>query len=347
MAVQNLSDFSAALSQLFDPLLQRQVNRHTVLLSLLMKMDGKGKNCAWDARFTGATAGTYTEGADVGAGDLQQDINEDAILSWGQYRSNFGVSGLATAASGTSQGNATELLDMIASDALDSAAVLASEMNADLYNGSGANSIIGLDSALATTGTYAGIAKATYPEWEGNVDTNSGTPRALTKGLLDALEAAVFTASGMRSSIIVTTPLVAVKYENLLDAVTRQILEGGELAPIVRNMGAPIADMNGFTGLHYKGIPVFRDKDCPAGTLHMLNLDTIEFQTLPQFKRSTATSFLARMLADDKGRPAGVNARLEALAKTGDADKFSLKLYPQMKVRRPNANALLEDIDES
>ena len=349
MATQTLSDFSDALSQLFAPMLVRQMNRKVVLASLLNKMPGAGKNLAWDVTFDGqTTTGTYTEGADVAGGDLENDDEEDAILSWGQYRKNFGISGLGLAAAMSSQGNATEYLDMIMKKALDSSSKLISIINSDLFVGTGAStSIVGLDPALAVTGTYATLDKAVDTEWQGNVDENSSVDRALTKSLLDSLENSIYTASGMSPTVIVTTPAVATKYEALLDAIARQMLESGELSPIVRNMGTPTVNASGFTGLHYKGIPMHRDKDCPAGKLYMLNTDHVEIVTLGQPGTSTAVSFVERMLTDEKMTPSGMTARLEALAKTGDADKFTVKVYPQLKVDRPNAHGVIEDIDES
>lgn len=349
MAVQVLSDFSDALSQLFAPLLQRQVNRQAVLLSLLQKRDGKGKNNAWDVTFSGITgASTYTEGADVGSGDLQQDIKEDAILAWASYRRNFGISGLARAASSSSMGNAIELLDMIVSDGMDSASKLVSDMNVDLYTGTGAsNSFFGLNVALATTGTYATIDKAVRTEWQGNNDNNSAVDRALTKSLLDLMERSIFESSGLAPDLIVTTPAIASKYESLLDAITRQMLDSGELSPRKRGLGSPVTNEAGYTGLDFKGIPIYRDKDAPAGNLYMLNTENIFVKSLPQGASTTAVSMVQRMLEDDKMKPSGLNGRMEALAKTGDADKFTIKLYPQLEVKRPNASGRIEDIDES
>lgn len=347
MAVQALADFSDALSQLFAPILVRQMNRKVVLTNLLRKVNGSGKNCAWDVTFSGITdASTYTEGADVSSYD--NDTEEDAILSWGQYRQNFGISGLALSVAMSSQGNAREYLDMIMKKAVDSGSKMLSDMNGDLYAGTGGSvDIVGLDAALATTGTYAGIAKATYSEWQGNVDENSGTPRALTKSLMDSMERTIFTACGMSPSMIVTTPAIVSKYEQLLDAITRQILEKGELATPIRGLGTPVINENGFSGLHYKGIPIYRDKDATSGTMYWLNEDHIEIEVLSQARTSTATSFVERMLTDEKQTSSGLNARLEALAKTGDADKFTVKIYPQLKIDRVNAHGMIQDIAET
>lgn len=350
MAVENLAGVTDALSQLFDAILRRQTNRQAVLLAMLMKMTGRGKNVAWDVTFDNHTGdSSYLEGADAPASDIENDTEEDAILQWALRRREIGVSSLIKKVAGSSIGNAVEYLDLIMKKALDSGSRMLSDMNIDCFTGTGVN-IIGLQTALATSGTYATIDKGVETEWQGNIDANGGVPRALTKGLLDALDASIFTAAGMRPSVIVTTPGVATKYENLLDAIARQILETGELSPRVGTIGQPLPGLdNGFTGLHYKGVPIYRDKDTPTGELYMLGLDDIEFVTLPRESTGeTATSFVETMLTDEKLRPAGsMNVALMALAKLGSSDRFLLELHPQLVVHRPNRHGIIQDIDET
>lgn len=349
MAVELLTNFDDALSQLFAAMLARQTNRQAVLIGLLDKMSGRGKNCAWDVTFNNMTGdSTYTEGAAVvTATDLSADQEEDAILPWDERRRNFGISSKSKAAAASSIGNATEYTDMIMKLATDNGARLLSDMNIAAFVGGG--SLVGLQAALATTGTYATIDKAVETEWQGNVDTNSGTPRALSKGLLDGLDNQIFTASGRTANCIVTTPGVATKYENLLDAISRVLVERGELAPNTGVVGTPIAGReSGFTGLHYKGTPIYRDKDCPSGHLFMLSLDSIEFVTLAQTASGqTAMSFVERMLSDEQGREAGVlDVRMSSLAKEGSSDRFMIELFPVLKVKHPNQNGFIDDIQE-
>lgn len=350
MALEALTNVSNALATLFDAMVQRQMCRKAVLLGLLVKKPGGGKNCAWDVEFSGAAADTFTEGADVAAGDLAQDVKVPATLDWGFYRSNFGVSGLAKAVAASSNTSPEALRALIEDDILGSASKLASVINAKLYNGSGAGHIIGLDSALAATGTYANISKATYTEWAGNIETNSGTDRALTKSLLDKLETAIYEDCGESPDIIVATPAVVRKYESLFDAITQVVLPQGELSAGTRapNLGAVPQNSTGFSGFTYKGIPVFRDKDATAGTLRMLNSDYVEVKTVPPaHRRATQTQASTTGLTDEQGRSVGLNVDFQPLAKTGDSDRFSLVTYIQMKVKKVNAHGIIEDIDET
>lgn len=346
MANQVLADFSASLSLLFLPELQRQFNRHSVFLGLCPKKLGGGKSHNWATQFSGASAAAYTEGADIGPGDLAQDVDVPATLAWNQYRSAFGVSGLAKASAISSPRSAEELLDIIKLNAKGSASKLASVLNSECFSGS--TNIVGMDTAFAATGTYAGISRATYSEWAGNVNANSGTPRALTRTLMDTQDKDMYRASGMTADVIVTTPEIVLKYEALLDPTTRHIVENGEIAPIARAAGTKIVrDRSGFTGYSYKGKPVFRDKDATAGHMYWLNLDHIAFVTLPPSELGqTAVQAMRDALADDEGQEVGVVAAVEALAKLGDSDRFQVKVYPTLEVSRPNCHALTDDIAE-
>lgn len=345
MANQVLSDISGSLSLLFLPELQRQMNRHSVGLSLAPKRFGRGKTHNWDTQFSGATAAAYTEGADVTT-EMAQDVDVAAALSWNQYRSVFGVSGMAKATSASSPGSASELLDIVSMHARNSAAKLASVLNGEIYSGS--SNIVGLDTALSASGTYAGISKATYSEWQGNVSANGGTPRALTKNLIDVLDKDVYKASGMSTDLLLTTPEIVVKYESLFDATVRHIVENGEISAASRAMsGKIIRDRSGFSGYSYKGKPIFRDKDATAGHLYMMNLDYWHFVMLPPSGiGQTAVEAMMAELRDDEGAPSGLLGAVEYLAKLGDSDRFSVKIYGLQAVDRPNAHGFLDDIAE-
>jgi len=344
-----LSDVTSALSTEFDERVFKQMNRKSVLLSLLTKKPGKGNACAWDVVFSDASADTYTEGADVTtATDTDQDLKIPASISWGWYRSNFGVSGLAKAVAANSPLSPDYVTDLIAGDLLGSASKLASVINGKLYDGTGAGHIIGLDSALAATGTYANIAKGSYAEWAGNVLANGGISRNLTKDLMDQMESTIYTDAGESPSVIVTTPAICRKYEQLFDSVTRMALPSGDMSPARANLGMVPDNMTGFSGYTYKGIPVFRDKDATSGHMYMLNLEYLELCSLPPpMADDTGVASRREELSDEQGRRVGLEVHYQTLAKTGDSDRFSLVVYPQLKNMKVCAHGLIDDISES
>lgn len=345
MATQALTDISTALSIQLSPVLTKAFNRISVLAGLAPKTNGRGQNCAWVVQFTGASAATFAEGADVTA--YNQDASVYANLSWGQYRSSFGVSGLEQAAAQSSANSPAELMRIIMDNANNAMEALAFKMDLDMFSGTGSNSIIGLDTALAATGSYAGIAKGTYTEWAGNVLANGGTARELTKGLMDQLEAACFDASGQSPNVIVASSAVCRKYEGLFDSITRvNLVQNTDLAVNRADLSSlSVSSTNGFTGYSYKGMPVYRARNATAGAMYMLNSDMFELQTLPQgVVNTSAQAQDAGLVAGAARLPVGLNVRVEAMAKTGDADKFTVKVYPQLKVTRTNGHGILQDI---
>ncbi len=348
MANQAQSDISNALATVFDPIVTEAFNRQAVLASLIRKMPGEGKTCAWDVVFSGATAATYTEGADVTT-ETAQDVIVPASLSWAWYRANFGMTGIAQAAAASSKTSPARIRNLYAQNLRGSLTKLVSTLNADIYDGAGTTGLItGLDSALAATGTYANIAKGTYAEWAGNVVTNSGTPRALTKSLLDELEKDIFAACGENPDIIVTTPTIAMKYSELFDAQANVILVQGELSGAVGTAPPKPPRAKGRTGTYYHGVEVMRDKDCKAENLFMLNSAYIELEILPAVVDMDTGKFISRQLpTDSEGGVVGIPLTFYPLAKTGDSNRYSAVVYCQLKVSQPNAHGLIDDIDES
>lgn len=338
---------SAALSQLYAPRIVNAFNRLSVLASLLPKKQGSSKNCAWDVFVSNGAAETFSDGADVST--YNSDYALPATLNWGLYRANFAVTELAQAAAATSSGSALELLNLMETQADQAAMKIASKVNADLFSGSGSH-IIGLDTAIGlATGSYAGIDKGTYTGWAPTVSANGGTDRPLTKAIMDAHEAAIYSACGEMPDLIIASPTVCSKYEALFDSVTRVALVNSDLsaasAPGV-GVNKVMPSHSGWTGLFYKGVPVYRDRNATDGYMYFLNTNYLSIEYLPHPSVNTAA---VSMMAELKGMPnsnmAGLAARIDAMAKTGQADKFSATCMLALKCARPSAMGVIKDID--
>jgi hypothetical protein len=337
---------SSALSQLYAPRVINAFNRLSVLAALLPKKMGSGKNVAWDVFVANGSAETFTDGQDVST--YNSDYALPAVLSWGLYRANFSVTELAQAAAATSSGSALELLDLMNTQADQAAMKIAAKVNADLFNGT--TNIIGLDTAIGlATGTYAGIDKGTYTGWAPTVSANGSVDRPLTKAIMDAHEAAIYTACGEMPDLIIASPTVCSKYEALFDSVTRVALVNSDLsaasAPGV-GMNKVMPSHSGWTGLFYKGVPVYRDRNATDEYMYFLNTNYLSLEFLPHPSVNTAAISKSVEL---KGLPnsnmAGLAARIDAMAKTGQADKFSATCMLALKCSRPSAMGVIKDID--
>ena len=126
--------------------------------------------------------------------------------------------------------------------------------------------ITGLGAIIANSGVLYNINPATEPEWTSEVDSNGGTPRALSEGLMLRLVDRVRSRGGKTTAVLT---------------------DDGSF----RAYWALLSQLRGFTNTQdfsggYKGlsfsagaseIPVVSDFDAPLGVMHFINEDDITF----------------------------------------------------------------------
>ncbi len=339
MAVSSLSAISSALSLTFQPKLARQWNRMARTLSILDAKPGQGKSVNWDVSLSGQTAATYTEGDDVASGELLIDAKLPAVLAWGLYRNGFGLTEHQIEAAMNSKDTAEELTQLLEESVFESVNALASKLNVDLFAGTGSGALVGLDSALITSSTYGGIDVGTYPTFASTVNANGSVARNLTIDLMNAVESSIFTASGHRPDVIVTTPALHAKYQSLFEPIRRVVGD----SPGAYDTG--VQD----DAVYFKGIPVIRDKDCPSGKMYFLNRSAMHVAYMPSQNFGDALGFKVVMGAGSAGGDGEENAsglpfKISALAKSGTSVKFFVKSTCQLVVRHPNRCAVLKDL---
>ncbi len=338
MAVSSLSAVSSALSLTFERKLARQWNRMARTISMLDAKPGQGKSVNWDVSLSGQTAATHTEGADVSSGELLIDAKAPAILAWGLYRNAFGLTEHQLEAALNSRDTAEQLMQLLEESVYESVAALASKLNVDLFAGTGSsNSLVGLDSALITSSTYAGIDVGTYPVFASNVSANGGIGRALTIDLMNTLEASIFTASGHRPDFWVTTPAIHAKYKGLFESIRRVVGDSPD-----RYDTSVQDDM-----VYFMGVPVIRDKDCPTGKMYALNRSAVDMAYMPMANFGDSLSFSVKMAFGSNGEDEeqfGIPFKIQALAKTGDSVKFFTRTACQLRVRHPNRCGVIKDL---
>ena len=126
--------------------------------------------------------------------------------------------------------------------------------------------ITGLGAIIANSGVLYNINPATEPEWTSEVDSNGGTPRALSEGLMLRLVDRVRSRGGKTTAVLT---------------------DDGSF----RAYWALLSQLRGFTNTQdfsggYKGlsfsagaseIPVVSDFDAPLGVMNFINEDDITF----------------------------------------------------------------------
>jgi len=352
MALESLSAVTNALGQRLSPKLYTLWNRQAVAANLIEAQAGAGPNAAWDIESANSTVpDTVAEGSDLQAAEMQSDLNDAAKLGWADYRTGFNITQRALDAAASSGGiTAEQLVDLFDERAMAKAAALISKINKDIYLGNGTSTgssqpnLVGLfGGATDATGTYAGLSRSTYADFVGSVLANGGTPRALTLALMATAEQNVFVNCGEPPTHILCSPGVFRKYETLFTNVQRLATDGR----------GPLTFSAGATSLFYKGIPLIRDKDCPAGKLIMINANYVKMKFLPRAGQtkdavySEMRTLVGKANAPDTLTATTIPYRIELLGKTGSSYKAMLYTTIQLVVTKPNAFAQVLDIDET
>lgn len=338
---------ASTLATLFEERISSQINRATVLLQLVPVGNGPGKNLTWSVRFGSAVGSKIADGADVAV--FNNDDKVPATLDYGTYHDAFSVTGKAMAAAANTR-NPDELADLFGDELGDSVERLAKGISQALYTGDGSpDAIMGLcdntAGALLDTGTYAGINRVTRPQWAANVDDNGGVGRALTFDLMRDMRTQIYTASGLKPDLIVTTPALHGKFGSLFGQNRRYVQD-------IYLRGQKITLSGGYGALFFDDIPVVEDVDCPVGEMLFLNTRLMDIRQLPDPAQAISQAMGSVTVQGSEeeqfGAPTGkLTARINPLARSGDKFKFQLICYPQLRVRRPNAFGRIKDLDAS
>lgn len=345
MPLENLAAVSAALSQIFAPQFERQMNRMAVTLALVQAERGRGKNAAWDVEFSGAEAQAVDEGSDVEDDEFTTDPPQPAIVNWAHYRQSFKISETEAEAAATSIGTPDVLMDIFGERVTNAHHKLAQVINADIFTGTGRNAkgfgtVVGfLGGPLERSGVYGGIPRSQFLEWNGNVLGNGGVPRPLTTDLMAQLEQQIYDACGEPPDLWIASSGVLRKYEGYFESIRRIVSDGR----------GPIAYGAGASNYYYKGAPVLRDRNCPSGYLVALNSAYVRMQYLPHLNLGDALGYSEKNIEGAAGKivtATQIPARIVLLAKTGDNLKASVKTSIQLAVKHPNTCGYIADILE-
>jgi len=125
-----------------------------------------------------------------------------------------------------------------------------------LYADQGAKAILPLTDAIATTGTYGEIDKATYSWWQGNVNTTGGAfDMDMLQGIYgDCCDGAV------QPDLIVTTQDI---YDKIWLRCQPQQRGNLDNTPGLANIG--------FSGIKFNAATIVVDSYCNAGYIYVLN----------------------------------------------------------------------------
>ncbi len=194
-----------------------------------------------------------------------------AEFNWSQYFVSITLSGFDEM---RNQGVAA-VIDLLESKTTQAKLSLFDRMNTDFYadgTGNSSKNLLGLEIAIASTGTYGGFARSSNSFWQATSTAVSG---ALTIARLRTLFNTISAGgrSGIHPNLIITTQSVYEFYEALLQ-------------PDQRFQNTDMAD-GGFLNLEFKGQPIVWDEACTAQDVYMVNTNYLQLRA--HSKRNFAT----------------------------------------------------------
>lgn len=155
---------------------------------------------------------------------------------------------------------------------------------------------LGLE-ALVDDGTsvanIGGLSRSTYSTLKGTVTASGGT---LTLAMVDTLYSAV-KSGAQKPTAFYTTEEVSNLYGQLLRPQERIMKPAGSMKGLKGGTG--------FEGLEYNAKPILEDEKCPAGILHALNENYIDFYALPFFN-AKPVSYKSQIKGNDYSAPVGL-----------------------------------------
>lgn len=346
MATQAYSDIASALNKKFESQITRHIQRASVLFAVLPPVRSNSQVIQWTNTFGTAapTTAAIADGADVST--YNSDSKVPALLDFTTYHDAFGVSGRALAGA-LAAGNPEQIADLFAEEIRESTQRLAMSLSVDMYSGDGtSNKLLGLVATaggLRATGTYATVNRGTFAQFAGNELLNGGVNRDLSLALMRLVRKTIYDKCGEKPDVILCSTALHEKYAELLGQNRRYIED-------VAIRGRKVFLDGGYNALEFDGIPVLQDVSAPANRMLFLNTNYVAIKYLPHALAATMGLVGEKTLAgtpeEQFGQTGGMPGHIVSLARAGDMHKFAIFCYPQIVVRKPNAHAILGDLNE-
>lgn len=350
MADTTFSAISPALEQRIRAEVKKQYNRSSVTANLLPKQAGMGKNLAWDVSVGTSTGQVFDDGQIVST--FNADTKLLATLPWCEYGDTFKITGRAE---DVAQFSETELGRTFVFETMQARERTADRVNRAVWQDTGTvgpQTIFGINMGsggpLDATGTYAGIDRASFTQWQGITMANGGIPRSLSLSLIEYGLELVFTASGKNPTWGITTP-------NLWRLLCELANDNRRINQDVNVRGELLNIAHGFNSVEINGINVFKDISVPRGCIAFFNEQTVAIEYLPTAPSRIARGKIVATVpvaglpqeqlmtgAPISGGPLICN--MIALPSPGNFESWMLDCTIQLKFDQPNANLLIKDL---
>lgn len=186
----------------------------------------------------------------------------------------------------------------------------------------GNRELTGLRAIVSNTGTLYNVDPTVEPEWTSEIDSNGGTLRALSEGLMINMVDRIRTRGG-KTTVLLTGLRVRAAYFNLLSQ-TRQTVNTQEFT-------------GGFKGLAFTTdggeIPLVSDVDAPANKIWYINEDALTFYRDEEWSWLDRDNSMWKQVRDANG----------------DYDNWYARLYEyhELGTDRRNTHGRIDDLQEA
>jgi hypothetical protein len=299
-----------------------------MLLAAQCAQRGTGKNVSAGVELDGEAAETYSDGADASTYTVNTQINP--VLQWGLYRANGKVTNLVRDAAGSSPAPG-DLIRIVGRELNAKSRALSLKLGTDLYSGTGTNVLNGLDVALRDDNTYATIDRTsgTNAKFRGTL-IDPGASTAITKALLRSDLSAIYDASGYMPTIALCSTAVWNKIAALFDANIQHVVQTDAVT-------GGLVMRGGVQTIEFDGCTFVKDRLATANRIYYLSPECIVIKVLPKVAVPELGDIAVNAPLDTNAGALPMEMYLEALARTGAAQKFSAYVTVQMMVENPNA----------
>lgn len=269
MATWNVGQTLAAAMPRFEKTFKDQVFDETVILNYL-KNNGGIETKDGGASYIQVPLMHAVGTSEWFAGTDSLNVTPVDTLDAAQYYwRNINASIVITMEDELNNSGKEQIVSLLDAKIKQAKLTISDALNESIYTGTGSESrkrIVGLQT-LVGTGTVAGIAGATYTDWQSYVESTS---TALTIAQMKTARNTLNQGKGGSPvKFIVTTQTLFEKYESLLTPTY-------QMDPLVRSKEVERLGDVGFTALSYAGIPVTFDVAVPSGEMYFLNAENLK-----------------------------------------------------------------------
>lgn len=260
----------------FIPKLVDNIFDSSALLTMLKK-DGRiipgGTDIKQPLRYAKNTSRGWYSGWDVMDVTIPDDLTA-AKFDWANAYISVGISG-----EDERKNNGDAAIIKLLQTRIDGAEMALMDFLADeLYTGSDAKGIVGLDTAI-NTGTYGGIDGSTYTWWQSTVDSTAHTAANMKNSTSTSFIHTLLRTGWAACKHLGKTPNLIVTTQDVFDIYEQTLQVNARYNKSAR--GQFLADA-GFDTLEFRGIPVTVDEKCPTDKMYMLNTEFYSLYIHPQ-----------------------------------------------------------------